>query len=259
MQSRGRSRIAAAPLGVVISVLLHGGATAALFKVNRSWLNHKANEPVELEVVERPPPPPDPQPPPPPPAQPEPPPPPKPRKVVMKLKPAAPPPQTPPPNREPPPDPPDKPPPPVFGVPLEAVVDGQSAVAVPVGNTLMTKERTPAPPAKPAAPLPAASGPPAFSPVSDLYIAKMPGVLHEVKAEYPIEARRLGLEGSVLLRVGIDHTGKVRSVRITQRVGNGFDEAAVKALWQFKFSPAISNDGRPVDYVLNYRVTFTER
>jgi len=248
-----RSSGTTAPIAIAASVLIHGAAAAGLVQMHRLGLDRKPRETVELEVVEqRPLPPPDPQPPPP---EPEPPPP-KPRKVALRPPPKVPEPPAapPPPNREPPPEPPDKPPPPVFGVPLEATVDGNSPVAVPVGNTLMTKERKPAP-AQPAAPLPASDGP-VFAPVSELYVSQMPTVVREVKADYPAEANQQSLEGSVLLLVGIDHTGKVRSVKLAQRGGHGFDEAAVKALWQFKFSPAVSNDGKPVDYVIKYRVTF---
>jgi protein TonB len=258
MSSSTRSGMATAPLGVIVSVLLHGVATGALLTVNRSWLTKQGPDTVELEVVEQPPPPPDPRPPPPP--LPEPPPPPKPHKVALRPPPKViePPAAPPPPNREPPPDPPDKPPPPVFGVSLESTV-GEAGMAVPVGNTLMTKDRTPAPPSRPAAPLPASAGPPSFSPVSDLYVAKIPVVLKEVKAEFPAEARRLGVEGFVDLLVGVDHTGRIRSVKPTRRAGYGFDEAAIVAMWRFQFSPAVSNDGKPVDYVLKYRHRFTER
>jgi protein TonB len=140
---------------------------------------------------------------------------------------------------------------------LDSVVGGESSVAVPVGNTLMTKERKPGPPGPPQ---PLATPPPAgaerFSPLADIYISKHPQVLKEVKAEHPKEALRLGLEGLVVLQVGIDRTGKVRSVRVVQRAGSGFDEAAVQALWKFRFSAAVANDGKPADYVLTYRYRF---
>jgi TonB family protein len=119
----------------------------------------------------------------------------------------------------------------------------------------MTKERKQGPPDKPA-PLAATSGPPVFSPVTDLYVSKLPVVLKEVKADYPPEARRLGLDGRVSLRIGLDRTGKIRFVKVLRPAGHGFDEAAVKALWQFRFSPAVSNDGQAVDYLLTYHYTF---
>jgi TonB family protein len=94
--------------------------------------------------------------------------------------------------------------------------------------------------------------------VSQDFVRELPRVLHEVKADdqYPLEARRLGLGGQVVLRVGIDRRGVVRAVRVIQRAGHGFDEAATKALWQFKFSPARAHDGQPVDFTITYKYTF---
>ena len=40
------------------------------------------------------------------------------------------------------------------------------------------------------------------------------------------------------MRVGIDRKGAIHSVRVVRRAGHGFDDAAVKAMWRFRFSPA---------------------
>ena len=94
------------------------------------------------------------------------------------------------PNREVPPAPPSAEPPlPVFGVTPESVIEGESGVAVPVGNTLMTKDRTPA--KAPPAPLPPAVDPNAFAPVADNLICEHAARVIEVKPDYPPEARRL--------------------------------------------------------------------
>jgi len=177
--------------------------------------------------------------------------------VVRALeKPPEPPQETPPPPNEEPPEPPKEAAPPVFGVTLDSTVTGDSAVAVPVGNTLATRDRTPAKPGPAPGPLAAVEGPPAFSPVSEMYVDKIPVVLQEVKANYPDQARRLGLDGKVTLRVGIDRNGKVRSVKVIKRAGHGLDEAAAQAMWRFKFTAAIAKDGRPVDIVITYNYTF---
>ena len=163
--------VRAVPLGVSTSLLLHAAVMAALFFADPPVIEPRKPDPVELEVRELPPPPPpEPEPPPPPP------PPPPPRRIAVpppREAPQAPP---PPPNSEPKEPPPDEPPPPPsFGVTLDSVVDGNSTVAVPVGNTLVTKERSKVPSDKPPAPLPASeTGPPAFSPVSEVYIGRVP-------------------------------------------------------------------------------------
>jgi protein TonB len=205
-------------------------------------------------------------PPPPPPTAPEPPPPPpepRPRVAMRRLAPkvAV---ETPrPPPAEPPAEPPKEPTPPVFGVTIDSTVTGESSMAVPVGDTVATNERA----LRKGPPAPAPSeGPPAFAPVSDSFIAQLPQVLqHDPREEegrrggpgvYPPEAKRLGIEGKVLVRIGIDRTGTIRWVRPVTKAGYGFEEAAVKALWHYKFSPARANDGRPVDYQITYTYNF---
>jgi TonB family protein len=91
-----------------------------------------------------------------------------------------------------------------------------------------------------------------------MYISKMPEVLHEVKGDenYPAEAKRMGIEGAVTFRIGIDEKGNVAELRIVDRAGHGFDEAAMKAMRQFKFSPALANDGRPVPVRIVYKYRF---
>jgi TonB family protein len=59
-----------------------------------------------------------------------------------------------------------------------------------------------------------------------------------------------------MMRVNLDRHGVVRSVRVVRKAGYGFDEVAVKAMYRFKFSPAVDKNGRPVDLVISYRYTF---
>jgi periplasmic protein TonB len=242
-------------VGGAVALAMHGGLIVTLGMVSPSaWASH-VTPPVELEVIEQPPPPPPPPPEPPPPEPPAP----KPRVVVHRMAPKPPPeapkPEPPPPNEPPPPEPVD-PSPPVFGVTLDSTVTGESSVAVPVGNTTMTPDRGPP---KPPAPLPAAEGPPAFEPVPESFIAEHPRLLHEVKEKAPDEADRLGIEGQVVLKVGIDRRGAIRSVRVIKPAGYGFDEVATRAMWKFKFTPARTNDGRAVDFLITYKYTFMAR
>jgi TonB family protein len=141
----------------------------------------------------------------------------------------------------------------VFGVTDDSVVTGDSAVAVPVGNTLMVKPDTPRPPGPPA-PLPAADPP--FAPVGDSYLKQLPQVKHEEKAPMPDRAQRMGIGGQVILRVGVDRGGRVRSVRVVKAGGHGFDEAASKAMWKFRFTPCLDFQGRAVDCLLTYSYRF---
>ena len=59
---------------------------------------------------------------------------------------------------------------------------------------------------------------------------------------YPLAARRLGLEGRVLLRVDVDRTGAVKHVAITKSSGHRLlDEAARRAMDKWRFLPAMVN------------------
>ena len=167
--------------------------------------------------------------------------------------------EIPPPNQMPPPDAP-KQAPPVFGVTMSSVVGGDATMAVPVGNTTMTRDRTAK--AGDTPPAPYAGEPSAtFQPVPDAFVTVQPTVLYEVNSEdiYPSDARALGIEGVVKLSVGIDATGHVVQVRVISKAGHGFDEAATKAMRRFRFSPARTNDGRAVPYRFAYTYRFESK
>jgi protein TonB len=167
------------------------------------------------------------------------------------------PPAAPPPHQEPPPvEAPSAPP--VFGVTASSVVAGEAPLAVAVGNTVGTKSHatSTAPPRPLAA---TGGGGPSDQAGSGVYIATYPRVLHEVNSadNYPPDAKALGLEGKVRLKVNLDAHGTVVDVRVIERAGHGFDEAAIRAMRQFRFSPALTSDGRAVPYPLVYQMTFS--
>ena len=127
---------------------------------------------------------------------------------------------------------------------LSSTTAGDSSVAVPVGNTLMTKPGPRVEKPKP----PSGDGTGGFVPVAEVYIAKHAELIPAPAGEdiYPAEAKRLGIEGIVRFKLGIDENGNVVQVKIIERAGHGFDEAAAKAMKQAKFKPAVTSDGRPV-------------
>lgn len=241
-------------IGAVAAVAVHLLLALGLALLPKVGLSADRPNTLEVDLVA---PPPEPLPPPPPPPEPLPPPPdPTPKLAVRR--PALHRPTPPMPNREDPKPPPsDNAPTPVFGVTEESVVQGESPVAVPVGNTLMTKDRTVA--KAPPAPLPAAPPPPAapaFSPVDEESVAELPEKVFMPELVYPEMARRLGVEGKVRLRVGVDRKGNVKSVRVLQKVGFGMDEAAEAAAWKSKWKPAKKETGEAVDVVIHYNFVF---
>jgi protein TonB len=145
----------------------------------------------------------------------------------------------------------------VFGGTLSSVVaGGPSAVSVPVGNTLMTKPDQGARGGEVKPYGGDGSGP--FNPVADIYIARQPELLFAPNTDdvYPAEAKRMGLEGVVRFKLGIDEKGNVARLKITERAGHGFDEAAAQALKRARFKPALGTDGRPVPCNIPYTYRF---
>ena len=86
-------------------------------------------------------------------------------------------------------------------------------------------------------------------------LTKEPALLQGVEAEYPPEAERAGLEAVVVLTVTLGADGSVTEAAVTQPMGNGFDEAAVTAMKQYRFTPA-EVDGVPAPIQMLYQVRF---
>jgi len=121
--------------------------------------------------------------------------------------------------------------------------------AAPVGNTLYGKtEQTAADPSAVKA-----YSAPRYTPIH--LVDSEPSVASEVKVPYPEEARRAGVEGTVVLSITIDDRGTVVEARIVSGPGHGLDEAARDAIRKFRFRPAVKN-GEPVSTELKYSYTF---
>ncbi|HEX6804069.1 MAG TPA: energy transducer TonB [Terriglobales bacterium] len=80
-------------------------------------------------------------------------------------------------------------------------------------------------------------------------------ILYKPKPTYTEEARKLNLEGEVLLEVMFGANGQLHVNRVVQGLGHGLDEAAVSATNRIKFKPAQRN-GQAVDSTNIVRVTF---
>ncbi len=71
-------------------------------------------------------------------------------------------------------------------------------------------------------------------------------ILSKPTPAYTEEARKLRIEGEVLLEVVFEGSGKLRVVRLVRGLGHGLDEAAEQAAKDIRFKPAV-RDGRPAD------------
>jgi TonB family protein len=72
---------------------------------------------------------------------------------------------------------------------------------------------------------------------------------------YTEEARRLKLEGEVLLQVMFGANGQLQVNRVVRGLGHGLDEAAIAATNKMHFKPALRN-GQPVDSSAIVHVVF---
>jgi TonB family protein len=109
---------------------------------------------------------------------------------------------------------------------------GGFAESAPVADTSHTPRRTPAP-------------------VTDTPVQ----ILVKPKPVYTEEARRLRVEGEVLLQIAFAASGECRVLGVVRGLGYGLDEAAVRAAQQISFRPATRN-GQPVDSAAVVHVVF---
>jgi TonB family protein len=80
-------------------------------------------------------------------------------------------------------------------------------------------------------------------------------ILSKPNPVYTEEARKLRLEGEVLLQVELGANGECRVLQVLRGLGHGLDEAAMRAARQIRFRPAMEN-GRPVTSVTVLHVLF---
>ncbi|WP_224249794.1 energy transducer TonB [Hyalangium gracile] len=89
-------------------------------------------------------------------------------------------------------------------------------------------------------------------------VARPPTVLEQVQPQYPRAARKRGIEGLVLVRVIIGANGRVEPehTRVIRSVP-ALDAAAVSAVSQWRFTPALGRQGRPVRVIIEVPVQFS--
>lgn len=80
-------------------------------------------------------------------------------------------------------------------------------------------------------------------------------ILSKPNPEYTAEARKLGVEGEVLVDVVFLASGQIKVEGVSKGLGHGLDEAAVHAAQQIRFRPAVQ-DGHAVDFPATVRIVF---
>src|SRR5687768_15996150 len=97
--------------------------------------------------------------------------------------------------------------------------------------------------------------PPAPTPAPKGKITKQPKLLQAVAPDYPPAALAAGKTAKVKVRISIDATGIVEKVEVVDKVGDGFDEAAVAAAMQYVFEPT-EFDGKPGQMTVETAINF---
>jgi len=82
-----------------------------------------------------------------------------------------------------------------------------------------------------------------------------PVPVRTVAPEYPVELRRDGVSGIVMVRCTIDEQGNVIDPTIEKSSNEAFDKPAVAALKKWKFKPA-KQDGTPIAIKVSIPIKF---
>jgi TonB family protein len=82
-----------------------------------------------------------------------------------------------------------------------------------------------------------------------------PTLVYKVEPEYSEEARKAKYQGTVVLYVEVDPSGKARNLRVIRSLGLGLDEKAIEAVNKWKFKPGFK-DGRAVTVAATIEVNF---
>jgi len=73
--------------------------------------------------------------------------------------------------------------------------------------------------------------------------------------EYPAKEHHTGHQGTVILRVLVDSSGVPHDVSVTRSLSPAFDESAIEAVSNWRFSPA-TKYGKPIPIQTSVQVDF---
>ncbi|MCC6861829.1 MAG: energy transducer TonB [Bryobacterales bacterium] len=82
-----------------------------------------------------------------------------------------------------------------------------------------------------------------------------PTLLYKVEPEYSEEARKAKYQGTVVLYVEVDTSGKAQNLKVVRSLGLGLDEKAIEAVQKWRFRPGQKN-GKPVIVAATIEVNF---
>jgi protein TonB len=89
-----------------------------------------------------------------------------------------------------------------------------------------------------------------------LPVVKDARLVRQIDPEYPRNARREGIEGTVDLRFTVKADGKVADIEVVEATpGDTFDREAIAAVRRWRYEPR-REDGVPVDSRTRVRLEF---
>ena len=98
--------------------------------------------------------------------------------------------------------------------------------------------------------------PPAATAVARTSAKTTPVVTSKPTPVYPDEARNLHIEGRVGVRVKMAANGTITVLGITQGLGHGLDQEALRCARLIQFKPALDANGTPIDWEGVVYITF---
>jgi TonB family protein len=90
---------------------------------------------------------------------------------------------------------------------------------------------------------------------SDAAVSERARLVSALRPDYPPAPRAQGIEASVSLEIVVDREGNVAEARVVRGAGYGFEESALRALRQARFSPAVRG-GQTVRVRMQWTVDF---
>lgn len=79
----------------------------------------------------------------------------------------------------------------------------------------------------------------------------------DASKDYPTEAKALGIEGVIRVRLVVDATGVVKSATLLNRLGHGLDDLALERARKIQFEPAKDTDDKAVTSVVVWTFNMT--
>jgi TonB family protein len=83
-----------------------------------------------------------------------------------------------------------------------------------------------------------------------------PQVIYKPRPTYTDAATKAGVEGAISVRIHVSSTGAVTVLGLSNDLGYGLGQAAIRAAQATRFKPAMDANGHPIDWEGTEIITF---